>query len=229
MSARDRILQRLQQAAVWSALSVPTPELVSVISSPISGEEMQARFAEALQASGATCHVVRNPVEARLYLVGWVQALGADEVLGWAPAEVGVPGLETALQNLGITWTVPEVHPGKQAETPAGWWNASLGITGADAAIATTGTLVLRSGPGRPRVASLFPAMHLAVVFTSALFPTLEAWLANWRPPADTSAATVTLISGPSRTLAIEMTPVFGMHGPRRLHVVLVESEESPI
>src|SRR2546422_11532023 len=51
--------------------------------------------------------------------------------------------------------------------------DAELGLTGVDLAIAETGTLVLRSGAGRPRSTSLLPACHIAVFDRTALIETL--------------------------------------------------------
>jgi L-lactate dehydrogenase complex protein LldG len=102
---------------------------------------------------------------------------------------------------------------------------AQAGITGCDAAIAATGTLVLRSGPGRSRMASLLPPLHIALVHTSQLLPRLEDWVATQTAAGldeIRAASNVTLIIGCSRTADIEMSPVFGVHGPLAFHVILI-------
>ncbi|NJM07312.1 LUD domain-containing protein, partial [Candidatus Gracilibacteria bacterium] len=86
--------------------------------------------------------------------------------------------------------------------------------------------LLLRHGPGRPRIASLLAPVHIAVVRPTQLVRGLGAALATLRERygdalfRDTS--NLTLITGPSRTADIEMTLTLGIHGPRELHVVLV-------
>lgn len=94
------------------------------------------------------------------------------------------------------------------------------GISGAIAAIAETGTLVLPSGPGRAQFVSLTPQIHLAVVNASDIHPYLSQVL---KFPEVLNASSVTLISGPSRTADIEMSLTIGVHGPRQVHVFCVE------
>jgi L-lactate dehydrogenase complex protein LldG len=94
------------------------------------------------------------------------------------------------------------------------------GITGSLAGIADTGTLVIPAGKGQPLTASLLPEIHIAILPTSKLISSLpEALqLADVRR----SSSTV-LVTGPSRTADIEMTLTIGVHGPKELHVFLVD------
>jgi len=105
---------------------------------------------------------------------------------------------------------------------------ADLGLTGVDLAIAETGTLVVRSGAGRPRSTSLLPPCHVAVFDRSTLVESLaqagvflEAWHAGGEP-ADRGAI-VSFITGPSRTADIELTLTRGVHGPKEVHAIFVE------
>ena len=97
---------------------------------------------------------------------------------------------------------------------------AQIGVTGCDAAIAETGSLVLLSGKGRSRAVSLLPPIHLALVRRSVIVSSLvDAWtLLGDRLDA---AACCTLITGPSRTADIELTLTLGIHGPGRVIVVI--------
>ena len=96
--------------------------------------------------------------------------------------------------------------------------NIKVGITGALAGIAETGTLVIPGGKGQPLTASLLPAIHIAVLSASAIVPSVENALAL---PEIAQLPAVTLISGPSRTADIEMTLTIGVHGPGELFVFL--------
>ena len=100
---------------------------------------------------------------------------------------------------------------------------AQAGITGALAGIAETGTLVLPAGGDhQPLSASLLPAIHIAVLPASRLLTSLEQVM---RLPQVASAPATVLITGPSRTADIEMTLTIGVHGPKELHVFLVDDE----
>jgi L-lactate dehydrogenase complex protein LldG len=103
---------------------------------------------------------------------------------------------------------------------------AGLGLTGVDLAIAETGTMVLRSGPGRPRSTSLLPPCHVAVFDPAILVETLEqagVFLEAWHTHTDLDGAMINFITGPSRTADIELTLTRGVHGPKEVHAIFVE------
>lgn len=97
----------------------------------------------------------------------------------------------------------------------------ALGITGAEAGFAETGTIVLRSGRGRPRMASLVPLVHVAVLSRDRLYRSPSHW-ARDRGETIATSANVIFITGPSKTGDIESTITHGIHGPKHVHVILV-------
>ncbi len=107
----------------------------------------------------------------------------------------------------------------------------AVGITGAFAGIAETGTLMLLSGAGRPTTLNLLPDTHIVVLRADRIVGPYEAAWARLREATrgrDESGfampRTVNLITGPSRTADIEQRIHIGAHGPRRLHIVLVDA-----
>lgn len=96
-------------------------------------------------------------------------------------------------------------------------WTAEVGVTWADLAVAETGTLVIRSGPGRARLHSLTPPIHIALIEENSIVGTLEQAM-----PAFAQDRSAVLITGPSRTADIEGVLVRGVHGPAELVVVRV-------
>ncbi|HEX5053953.1 MAG TPA: lactate utilization protein C [Planctomycetota bacterium] len=96
---------------------------------------------------------------------------------------------------------------------------ADVGITGAQWAIAETGTLVLDSAQERHRLASLLPPVHIALLPVSRLLCSMGEVLKTLDRPLPCAA---TFVTGPSRTADIELKLIVGVHGPRELHVVVV-------
>ena len=94
--------------------------------------------------------------------------------------------------------------------------NIKVGVTGVTAAVAETGSIVLASGPGRPSSTSLLPETHIAILYEEHIYKNLPQVL-HLREIQD--AASVVMISGPSRTADIEMTLTIGVHGPGEVYV----------
>ena len=96
-----------------------------------------------------------------------------------------------------------------------------MGITGAEAGFAESGSIVLRSGAGRPRMASLIPLVHVAVLRRDRIFRSTSHWMAS-EGSTTNGEANVIFVTGPSKTGDIEMILTLGVHGPRYLYVVLI-------
>lgn len=105
-------------------------------------------------------------------------------------------------------------------------------LTPCVAAIAETGTLMLASGAQTPTTLNFLPDTHLVVVHADQVVATYEdGWdrlraAAPERDPAAALPRTVNFITGPSRTGDIEQRIVLGAHGPRRLHILVVENRQ---
>ena len=92
-----------------------------------------------------------------------------------------------------------------------------VGLTGAIAAAAETGSLALPGGSGRSLTASLLPEVHIVVLHQENVLAGLDELLSL---PEMTNSAASVLVSGPSRTADIEMTLTIGVHGPGELVVL---------
>ena len=104
---------------------------------------------------------------------------------------------------------------------------AELGISGVDYGLADTGTLVLKTSPDRNRAVSLLPPVHVAIMKSRSLLSSsddlITRLLLDLKEKGDLDSC-LTLITGPSVTADIELNLVLGVHGPKELHVIILES-----
>ncbi len=98
-----------------------------------------------------------------------------------------------------------------------------VSVTGAFAGIAETGTLFLRSSEATPTSLNFLPEMHIVILRRHRLVRHLEdAWDLH-RRECGSLPRTVNLITGPSKTADVEQTIQLGAHGPRHLHIIVVD------
>jgi L-lactate dehydrogenase complex protein LldG len=187
--------------------------------------DLAARFEAEAAALAVTVHRVAGDQDAVSVVIRLLESRGASRVLAWDAEWLNCPGLAEALTARGIAlescW-LPADFDARRARLAA-LDDVAVGLTGAVAGLADTGSLVVVSGPGRGRMASLLPPMHIAVLRTSQLVPSLADFLAA-NPRAVDEGSNVVAITGPSRTGDIEMTLSRGVHGPGVVHVVLIAS-----
>jgi L-lactate dehydrogenase complex protein LldG len=121
---------------------------------------------------------------------------------GWLPS-----GIETVVDGPSLGWHELADLDGV--------------ITGCELGIAVTGTVVLATGPAQGRrAATLLPDLHVCVVRGEQIVETVPEAIDRLAAPLATRQA-ITFISGPSATSDIELKRVEGVHGPRRLELIV--------
>jgi L-lactate dehydrogenase complex protein LldG len=111
---------------------------------------------------------------------------------------------------------------GLQMEARPAAGHDKVGVTGVYCGIAETGTLMLLSGEHTHPVTSLLPDTHIAIVPAARIMRSMEDGWDLLRREQGSLPRQVAFVSGPSRTADIEMTLVLGIHGPYRVHIILV-------
>ncbi|MGB7817690.1 MAG: lactate utilization protein C [Ornithinibacter sp.] len=199
MSAREEVLGSVRAALGETRRpDVPVDRPHRDAATGVSGEVVLALFVDRVEDYRAT--VTRCPASGLGATV--VAALdGAEQVVVPVDLDLDVPG---ALPDTDLS----------AAELDA----ADAVVTRAAIGIAETGTVILDHGPGQGRRAiTLLPDLHVCVVREGQVVPGVTEAVAALDP-----ARPQTWISGPSATSDIELSRVEGVHGPRRLHVLLV-------
>ncbi|WP_029654296.1 LutC/YkgG family protein [Marinobacter daepoensis] len=102
------------------------------------------------------------------------------------------------------------------------FWNVDASITGTVGGIAATGSLVLWPDRHEPRLMSLLPPLHIALLRASEVEDNLYGMMQkqNWSAGLPTN---LLLVSGPSKTADIEQVLAYGAHGPKELVVLILE------
>jgi L-lactate dehydrogenase complex protein LldG len=162
-------------------------------------------------------------------LVERVTEYGAEIVTSDDPATaVAVTLAAQGARRVGIAPDLPPAlrPPGVELVTDDGLDAHALdaldgALTTCAAACATTGTLALDGGPGQGRRAlTLVPDLHVCVVRAVDVVETVPELVARLGPSAR-AGCPIVLVSGPSATSDIELNRVEGVHGPRRLCVIV--------
>lgn len=141
------------------------------------------------------------------------------------PAAVARYLHERALARRSVIWPALADRDwaggGVEIEARAARGSDTVGITGAFAGIAETGTLMLLSGADTPASVSLLPETHIALLRADQIVPAMEDAWARLRQRHGSLPRAVNFVSGPSRTADVEQTITVGAHGPRRVLIVL--------
>ncbi|MCQ3803569.1 MAG: lactate utilization protein [bacterium] len=147
---------------------------------------------------------------------------GTDEYVAWDSEHLPTDGLLDELTERGYrrVETVLPSDPDGRIAHQMGYFDVGVGISAAVAVLAESGSVVVTSGPGRSRLASVIPEVHVVLVPTNRMFRSLSHWAAQVESPH--RLANIMVVSGPSRTGDIELTLTRGVHGPGEVHAVLL-------
>jgi L-lactate dehydrogenase complex protein LldG len=210
-AARSRILGRLRAAPRTDAPTLPQWQAPTYA----DGERV-ARFCQLLQSLHAEVYEVTAadwPARLRDVLAGRVQRVM------FAPATEAGRQLAAAWAGDGPE-LVPYDRPVEQLKDTL-VHGVDAGLTTTLGGIAETGTLVLWPNGDEPRLLSLLPPIHVALVRASEVVDNLAGLIRakGWAGAMPTNAV---LISGPSKTADIEQTLAYGVHGPKELIVLVI-------
>jgi L-lactate dehydrogenase complex protein LldF len=190
-------------------VSLPTNSPVERGAEALSQDALLKKMQVELEALGAQ-FIRSTETELAGKVLALLRGRGCQEILAWDG--IYLPeGMLQFLRDAGIQVLPPTAEDKLQAA------HIPVGLTGAIAAAAETGTIAMTGGSGRPLAASLLPEVHIAVLRNERVVMGLDELL---RLPELTQAAAAVLVSGPSRTADIEMTLTIGVHGPAELIVL---------
>lgn len=219
---REDFLARVRAATIDVDLPRTVGASGPLVWSPAE-RDLVDRFVANLQTVDGVAHRVA-PAGVASTVTNLIDAHNARRAMVWPDEHLHIDGLSSAIEAGGVELvdlSVP-ADPSGRLEHQAGFDSVAVGVTGTIAGLAESGSIVLESGSGTSRMASLIPLVHIAVLRASTVHASLSHFAAA-HPDAARDIANLVIITGPSRTADIETHLNLGVHGPRHLYVVVVE------
>jgi len=197
--------------------------------------ELLARsFQKECELLSVKVHVVSTFDEARHFLSSILKKTIAKRVIKWDSPLLNKLEIDGLLDSLGVQDILPadkiSIKEANRKDFVMPESKADLGISGADYGLADSGTLVLRALPGQDRATSLLSPIHVAIIESEYILPGLDDLITRLLLDFEEKGglnSCLTLITGPSKTAGIEMNLVHGVHGPKELHVILLNIHEA--
>jgi L-lactate dehydrogenase complex protein LldG len=216
-TSRDQILNRLHAALGEQPQVIPEPTDLPMesLGTPQKIEKLKAL----MEAVRTEVHVVENQ--------DWIPPLKVIlkkrglKTLLYAPGTVVGDRLQEAW--VGASDELPELvtYEGQIEDFKEQLFGIDAAITSTVGGIAETGALILWPDEKEPRLMSLVPPIHIAILQADKIHTSFSEAIEaeDWAQKMPTN---VVLISGPSKTADIELTLAFGVHGPKELIVLIL-------
>lgn len=211
--ARENILARIRKSLSADKLPMPFPEADKVAGQFYPGPDMSPEeiFAETFISLGGKFIFAENEQELMAVLatmyenLAWKQLLCAD------------PRLLKLFRNSKIDFIQP-ADPAAEG--------ADACITGCEALVARTGSILLSSAQNMGRTAPVYYPVHIVFAYMDqVVFDVADALKLIRKRYNNALPSMINLATGPSRTADIEKTLVVGVHGPAEVYCILVNAE----
>lgn len=239
MNSKDEILGRIRKALGREELTGsprkpartlnPPPKLEGVMS-PIDPAKLVEKFEHELELVSGVSHRASSTAELEEILRALLKEAQSSAVVISKNSLLSELDLAAKLRGWGQSvaiWPDATASGTPDASFRQRSFEAAIGITGIDFALAETGSLVLSSLREGSMLASLAPPVHVALYRRSqvaaSLDDVLEKMQANFSPDRPATGRSMVFVTGPSRTADIEQILIRGVHGPRQVHAILVE------
>lgn len=220
---RTTVLDDVRQALGHRATVAPESLEPFIEPAAAPGADSLARFTQEATAVRARVHRVSG----RLQFVEKIVEICTNQT-----GEIALSGsalfsemeLPPALADRGLTTFESDETDNETLVSRLA--NCAVGVTAADYAVAETGTIVLSSDESNSLLVSLLPPVHIAVIHTEQMIASIDETiirLSKDRRERVNPSRSVTMITGPSRTSDVELVLSIGVHGPKELHVIILD------
>lgn len=220
-TAKDEILDKLKVAPQKEPPARPAVPPLNELG--WSREERIAKFVQNLTLLGCAVHRVRDIQEALDKLTEIARGEELTRILASEDEVVAALDLPGWGRRNGIEVLTQKDCGDREGFKRVAFEKAQAGVTGVDFAVAESGTLCLIHDERQPRLVSLAPIRHIAVVPADRVRPVFESVTDEVFEAGGKAPRHLTFITGPSMTADIQATLFTGMHGPKTVTVLLME------
>jgi L-lactate dehydrogenase complex protein LldG len=219
-SARDAILSELKSAPREAIPHRPGRPALKELS--LTRDELIEMFSKHLVQETGVVHRVKDRQEALEKLSRIAQEEGLKKVMAAADDVVAPLNLVDWGKKSNVRVMSPRDFDNRDSYVDAVFEDADAGVTGADFAVAESGTLGLIHNRDRARLVSLAPILHIAIVPVERMVAVYEQVMEKVFEKKENLPSQFCFITGPSMTGDIRGIPFKGMHGPRKVIVILI-------
>jgi L-lactate dehydrogenase complex protein LldG len=219
-SAKDEILGRLR-AAPKETLP-PRPYLPPLSELSLGKDELISKFTEILTGETGVVHRVKNNREALDKLTQVVKEEKLKCVMATTDSVIAPLNLPGWGKEQAVNVLTPKDFADRDSFKDAVFDQVQAGITGADYAFAESGTLAVIHNKDQARLVSLAPILHIAILPSDRIVSVYEPIIEKVFSNKDELPSQFVFISGPSMTADIQGHLFKGMHGPRKVIVILI-------
>lgn len=221
MSARDNILNKLR-GSLAGTTPRPDPFDETLVTRPwqYAPEDRITRLRSLMEAVQTEVHQLPAAHWPEKVLA-LLQERGLDNLL-YAPGTEHGQALAGYWKEVGASPELLAYERPVEEWKDELFWQVQASVTGTIGGIAATGSLALWPDRHEPRLMSLLPPVHIALLKASEIEDNLYAMMQkqNWSAGMPTN---LLLVSGPSKTADIEQVLAYGAHGPKELVVLILE------
>jgi L-lactate dehydrogenase complex protein LldG len=219
-SARDEILGNLRSTPRKTIPPRPDRPVLRELS--LVREELVETFSKNLVHETGIVHRVKDRREALERLSQIAKEEGLKKVMVTTDDIVASLNLAAWGKENGVRVMTPQDFGNRDSFKDAVFGEADAGVTGADFAVAESGTLGLMHNMDQARLVSLAPILHIAIVPVERMVAVYEQVMKKVFGKRENLPSQFCFITGPSMTADIRGIPFKGMHGPRKVIVILV-------
>lgn len=218
--AREEILEKLKSAPRVQTKPRPALPPLSVLS--LNQEELVALFLENLAEQTGVVYRVKDADGVKAKLAEIVSQENLKAIMVSTDAVIAPLNLSGWGKQNGIEIWTARNFADREEYKEAVFNQVQAGITGADFAVAESGTICLIHDKDQPRLISIAPILHIAVLPIEKLFPVYERVTNLVFADKNKLPSHFTFTTGPSMTADIQGGQFKGMHGPGKLIVILI-------